>query len=67
MSFDPASYEFRQGPGPTPIRASTVLPAKRELVQLETEDGHTLVAELAVGKTPAATPTTEGPARAARR
>jgi alpha/beta superfamily hydrolase len=48
MSFDPASYEFRQGPGPTPIRASTVLPAKRELVQLETEDGHTLVAELAL-------------------
>lgn len=48
MSSDPASYEFRQGPGPTPIRASTVLPAKRELVQLETEDGHTLVAELAL-------------------
>ena len=48
MSFDPASYEFRQGPGPTPIRASTVLPAKRELVQLDTEDGHTLVAELAL-------------------
>ncbi|TLM85128.1 alpha/beta hydrolase [Pseudarthrobacter sp. NamE5] len=48
MTFDPASYQFRQAAGPTPIRASTVLPARRENVELRTEDGHTLVGELAL-------------------
>ncbi|VXB51716.1 conserved hypothetical protein [Arthrobacter sp. 9AX] len=48
MTFDPASYEFSQSTGPTPIRASTVLPAKRENVELQTADGHTLVGELAL-------------------
>jgi alpha/beta superfamily hydrolase len=48
MTFDPASYEFTQPSGPSPIRASTVLPAKRENIELHTEDGHKLVGELAV-------------------
>jgi alpha/beta superfamily hydrolase len=48
MTFDPASYEFSQPTGPTPIRASTVLPARRENIELRTEDGHTLVGELAL-------------------
>ncbi len=48
MTFDPASYEFTQPQGPSPIRASTVLPAKRENIELRTEDGHTLVGELAL-------------------
>jgi alpha/beta superfamily hydrolase len=48
MTFDPASYEFSQPAGPSPIRASTVLPARRENVELHTEDGHTLVGELAL-------------------
>jgi alpha/beta superfamily hydrolase len=48
MTFDPASYEFTQPSGPSPIRASTVLPAKRENIVLHTEDGHKLVGELAV-------------------
>ncbi|MBT2250034.1 alpha/beta fold hydrolase [Arthrobacter sp. BHU FT2] len=48
MTFDPASYEFSQSPGPVAIRASTVLPARRENVELQTGDGHTLVGELAL-------------------
>jgi uncharacterized protein len=48
MTFDPASYEFSQSTGPAPIRAATVLPARRENVELQTEDGHTLVGELAL-------------------
>jgi uncharacterized protein len=48
MTFDPASYEFSPSSGPTPIRASTVLPARRENVELQTADGHTLVGELAL-------------------
>ncbi|CAM3271363.1 Alpha/beta hydrolase family protein [Arthrobacter ulcerisalmonis] len=48
MTFDPASYEFSQAPGPTTIRASTVLPARRENVELVTADGVTLVGELAL-------------------
>ena len=48
MTFDPASYEFRQSQGPATIRASTVLPARRERVELRTEDGHVLVGELAL-------------------
>ncbi|TLM82363.1 alpha/beta hydrolase [Pseudarthrobacter sp. NamE2] len=48
MTFDPASYEFASSQGPVPIRASTVLPARRENVELRTDDGHTLVGELAL-------------------
>ena len=48
MTFDPTSYEFTQPGGPAPIRASTVLPARRENVELRTADGHTLVGELAL-------------------
>lgn len=46
--FDPASYVFSQPSAPTPIRASTVLPAHRENVELRTADGHKLVGELAL-------------------
>ncbi|MFF1880935.1 alpha/beta hydrolase [Pseudarthrobacter sp. NPDC058196] len=48
MTFDPASFHFTQAQGPAPIRASTVLPARRENIELQTEDGHTLVGELAL-------------------
>lgn len=48
MTFNPASFEFTQPSGPSPIRASTVLPATRENIELYTEDGHTLVGELAL-------------------
>jgi alpha/beta superfamily hydrolase len=48
MSFDPASYVFSQPSAPTAIRASTVLPARRENVVLRTSDGHRLVGELAL-------------------
>jgi len=48
MSFDPASYAFNQPSAPTAIRASTVLPARRENVELRTADGHRLVGELAL-------------------
>lgn len=48
MTFDPASYVFSQPPAPTAIRASTVLPARRENVELRTADGHVLVGELSV-------------------
>jgi len=51
MSFDPASYVFTQPSVPTAIRASTVLPARRENVELRTSDGHRLVGELAVPET----------------
>ncbi|WP_426996223.1 alpha/beta hydrolase [Pseudarthrobacter sp. N5] len=48
MTFDPASYVFDQPSRPTAIRASTVLPARRENVEILTADGHTLVGELAL-------------------
>ena len=48
MTFDPASYVFSQPTAPTAIRASTVLPAHRENVELRTADGHRLVGELAL-------------------
>jgi len=51
MTFDPASFHFTQAQGPVPIRASTVLPARRENIELQTEDGHTLVGELALPET----------------
>lgn len=48
MTFDPSSYVFQQPSAAAPIRAATVLPAKRENVELHTEDGLTLVGELAL-------------------
>jgi alpha/beta superfamily hydrolase len=48
MTFDPASYVFSQPSAATAIRASTVLPARRENIEIRTEDGHTLVGELAL-------------------
>ena len=48
MPFDPASYEFSPSPGPVEIRANTVLPARRENIELRTRDGLTLVGELAL-------------------
>ncbi|WP_136609725.1 alpha/beta hydrolase [Sinomonas albida] len=48
MPFDPASYEFSPSAGPVEIRANTVLPARRENIELLTDDGLTLVGELAV-------------------
>ncbi|WP_423181731.1 alpha/beta hydrolase [Arthrobacter sp. NyZ413] len=47
MSFDPASLVFGQPESATEIRASTVLPARRENVEFLTEDGKLLVGELA--------------------
>jgi alpha/beta superfamily hydrolase len=47
MSFDPSSYVFADA-GPTPIRANTVLPARRENIELHTADGLALVGELAL-------------------
>jgi len=48
MTFDPASFVFSQPSKPTAIRASTVLPARRENVELRTADGQVLVGELAL-------------------
>ncbi|MEA5456114.1 alpha/beta hydrolase [Sinomonas sp. JGH33] len=48
MPFDPESYEFSASDGPVEIRANTVLPARRENIELHTEDGLTLVGELAL-------------------
>ena len=48
MPFDPASYEFAPTSGPVDIRANTVLPARRENIELRTDDGLTLVGELAL-------------------
>ncbi|OMH24075.1 alpha/beta hydrolase [Tersicoccus phoenicis] len=41
-------FDFRAGAEPAPIRASTVLPARRENIELHTSDGLTLVGELAL-------------------
>jgi alpha/beta superfamily hydrolase len=48
MTFDPASFVFSQPSEVTAIRASTVLPAVRENVEIRTEDGLVLVGELAL-------------------
>ncbi|WP_457974397.1 alpha/beta hydrolase [Arthrobacter sp. D1-17] len=48
MTFDPSSYVFYQSAEATPIRAATVLPARRENIEIRTEDGHALVGELAL-------------------
>ncbi|NYE94792.1 hypothetical protein FHU41_001013 [Psychromicrobium silvestre] len=48
MNFDPASYHFVNSGEAEEIRASSVLPAHRENIELRTEDGLTLVGELAL-------------------
>ncbi|KHL04930.1 alpha/beta hydrolase [Sinomonas humi] len=48
MPFDPSSYEFTPTSGPIEVRPNTVLPARRENIELRTEDGLTLVGELAL-------------------
>ncbi|MDP9883650.1 alpha/beta superfamily hydrolase [Sinomonas atrocyanea] len=48
MTFDPSSYVFTEPDRPAAIRANTVLPARRENIELRTEDGLTLVGELAL-------------------
>ncbi|HST71153.1 alpha/beta hydrolase [Kocuria sp. U4B] len=48
MSSDPAALVYTANHDPVEVRASTVLPARRENVELRTEDGQTLVGELAL-------------------
>ncbi|MDR6988872.1 alpha/beta superfamily hydrolase [Paenarthrobacter nitroguajacolicus] len=48
MTFDPASFVFAPQDAPSEIRASTVLPARRENVEFTTEDGKVLLGELAL-------------------
>ncbi|WP_024817273.1 alpha/beta hydrolase [Arthrobacter sp. 31Y] len=48
MTFDPASFVFSPQDAPSDIRASTVLPARRENVEFTTEDGKVLRGELAL-------------------
>ncbi|MFF1829665.1 alpha/beta hydrolase [Paenarthrobacter sp. NPDC058040] len=48
MTFDPATLVFVPQDAPSEIRASTVLPARRENVEFTTEDGKLLVGELAL-------------------
>lgn len=48
MVFDPSSLDFVDAGTPVPVRASTILPAVRENIELRTADGLTLVGELAL-------------------
>lgn len=48
MVFDPGTLDFADTGAPVAIRASTVLPAVRENIELTTADGITLVGELAL-------------------
>jgi len=48
MAFDPASLDFVDPGTPSAIRAATILPARRENIELTTADGLTLVGELAL-------------------
>ncbi|WP_315913109.1 alpha/beta hydrolase [Arthrobacter sp. lap29] len=48
MVFDPASLDFIDSGVVAPVRASTILPAVRENIELTTADGLTLVGELAL-------------------
>lgn len=57
MTFDPASFVFAPQDAPSEIRASTVLPARRENVEITTEDGKVLVGELALPESGAITAT----------
>lgn len=47
MTFTPDSYVFSENAEPVDIRAATVLPARRENIELQTADGRTLVGEMA--------------------
>lgn len=51
MTFDPSTLVFTPQDAPSEIRASTVLPARRENVEFTTEDGKVLVGELALPET----------------
>ena len=48
QEFDPARYVFSTAAEPTPIKARTVLPARRENFTVITADGKRLVGELAL-------------------
>ncbi|WP_347107808.1 alpha/beta fold hydrolase [Paenarthrobacter sp. S56] len=48
MTFDPSALVFAPQDAPSEIRASTVLPARRENVEFTTEDGKVLRGELAL-------------------
>ncbi|MBP2413905.1 alpha/beta superfamily hydrolase [Arthrobacter stackebrandtii] len=48
MVFDPASLAYATADAPVDVRASTILPAVRENIELRTSDGLTLVGELAL-------------------
>lgn len=48
MIFDPASLDYVDAGVPVAVRASTILPAVRENIELRTADGLTLVGELAM-------------------
>lgn len=47
MAFDPSSFVFSANGRPEQVRAATVLPARRENIELQTADGLRLVGELA--------------------
>ncbi len=47
QDFDPASFQFVDSGAPEAIRAGSVLPARRENIELHTDDGLRLVGELA--------------------
>ncbi|MFJ4207275.1 alpha/beta hydrolase [Paenarthrobacter sp. NPDC089675] len=51
MTFDPSTLVFTAQDSPSEIRASTVLPARRENVEFTTEDGKVLAGELALPET----------------
>ena len=48
QEFDPARYVFSTAAEHTPIKARTVLPARRENFTVTTADGKRLVGELAL-------------------
>lgn len=48
MVFDPATFDYVDSGSPVAVRASTILPATRENIELRTEDGLLLVGELAI-------------------
>lgn len=48
MVFDPATLAFVDSGAPESVRASTILPAVRENIEISTADGLTLVGELAL-------------------
>lgn len=48
MSIDSSNFTWTESEQPAEIRAATVLPARRENIEFRTEDGLTLVGELAL-------------------